>query len=137
MIGVRWQILRRIADARRRRKKYRYGPLPGNWSLYRLVEQSGYLLTAPDATRKTVALEECVSKDPGSPDHILIEKGICETQNYERVRAAGFVFAAQEPDTQPLYRCYSDAEKSHFASNRDDCAQMGRREALLGYVLKD
>jgi hypothetical protein len=112
-------------------------PLPGNWSIYRLVEQSGYLTTAPDATRKTVALEECISKRPGPPDHILIEKGVCETQDYERVRAAGFAFANQEPDTQPLYRCYSDTEKSHFASSRDDCGQMGRREALLGYVLKD
>jgi hypothetical protein len=112
-------------------------PLPGNWSTYRLVEQSGYLMTAADATRKTVALEECVSKAPGSADHILIEKGVCEAQNYERMRAAGFVFANQEPNTQPLYRCYSDAEKSHFASNREDCHEMGRREALLGYVLKD
>jgi hypothetical protein len=58
-------------------------------------------------------------------------------QNYERVRAAGFAFANPEPDTQPLYRCYSEAEKSHFVSNREDCQQMGRREALLGYVLKD
>jgi hypothetical protein len=89
-------------------------------------------MTAPDATRKTVALEECVSKRPGPPDHILIEKGVCETQDYERVRAAGFAFADHEPNTQPLYRCYSDAEKSHFASNRDDCGRMGRREACLG-----
>ena len=111
-------------------------PLPGNWSTYRLVEQSGYLMTAPDATRKTVALEECVSKSPGHPDHILIEKGVCETQDYERVRAAGFVFANQEPGTQPLYRCYSDVEKSHFAANRDDCNGTGRRETLLGYDLK-
>ncbi len=62
---------------------------------------------------------------------------MCETQDYERVRAAGFVFADHEPNTQPLYRCYTDAEKTHFASNREDCGQMGRREALLGYVLKD
>jgi hypothetical protein len=62
---------------------------------------------------------------------------VCETQDYERVRAAGFAFASPEPDTQPHYRCSSDAEKSHFASNREDCGQMGRREALLGYVLKD
>jgi hypothetical protein len=84
-----------------------------------------------------VALEECVSKAPGAADHILIEKGVCETQNYERLRAAGFAFTSQEPNTQPLYRCYSDPEKSHFASNREDCHEMGRREALLGYVLKD
>jgi hypothetical protein len=94
-------------------------------------------MTAADAARKAVALEECVSKSPGSADHILIEKGACVQQGYERLRAAGFAFASQEPNTQPLYRCYTDAEKSHFASNREDCQQMGRREALLGYVLKD
>ena len=94
-------------------------------------------MTTADAARKTVALEECVSKSPGPADHILIEKGVCETHNYERVRAAGFAFANQESNTQPLYRCYSEAEKAHFASNREDCHQMGRREALLGYTLKD
>ena len=97
----------------------------------------GIRVTAGDATRKTVALEECVSKWPGHPDHILIEKDVCEKPDYERLRAAGFAFASQEPNTEPLYRCYSDAEKSHFASNKEDCGQMGRREALLGYVLKD
>jgi hypothetical protein len=25
----------------------------------------------------------------------------------------------------PLYRCYSDAEHYHFASNREDCENMG------------
>jgi hypothetical protein len=74
-------------------------------------------MTTADAARKTVALEECVSKSPGPADHILIEKGVCETHNYERVRAAGFAFANQESNTQPLYRCYSEAEKAHFASN--------------------
>lgn len=62
-------------------------------------------MTTADAARKTVALEECVSKSPGPADHILIEKGVCETHNYERVRAAGFAFANQESNTQPLYRC--------------------------------
>jgi hypothetical protein len=36
-----------------------------------------------------------------------------------------------------LYRCYSDAEHSHFAANNEDCNHMGRKEALLGYDLKE
>jgi hypothetical protein len=40
------------------------------------------------------------------------------------------------PSAQPLYRGYSDTEKSHFAANRDDCNGMGKREAFLGYGLK-
>jgi hypothetical protein len=111
-------------------------PVPGNYTAYKLVAQLGYMMTVPDPKLASVELEECISKWPGHPDHILIQKGICETQGYRRLRSAGFVYAAAEPNTQPLYRCYSDAEKSHFAANRDDCNSMGRRETLLGYDLK-
>jgi hypothetical protein len=70
------------------------------------------------------------------PDHILIQKSVCETHGYMRLRSAGFVYSAAQPNTQPLYRCYSDSEKSHFPANGDDCNSMGKREALLGYDLK-
>jgi hypothetical protein len=111
-------------------------PIPGNYSAYRLVAQLGYMMTAPDPAKPTVELEECISKWPGSPDHILIQKGVCEKNGYQRLRSAGFVYAAAQPNTQPLYRCYSDSEKSHFAADSDDCNNMGKREALLGYDLK-
>ncbi len=111
-------------------------PVPGNYAAYRLVAQLGYTMTAPDSEEASIELEECVSAWPGHPDHILIEKGVCETQGYRRLRSAGFVFAGAQPNTQPLYRCYSDTEKSHFAANRDDCNGMGKREALLGYDLR-
>jgi hypothetical protein len=112
-------------------------PVPGNYAAYKLVAQLGYVMTAPpDSTEKSVEREECLSQWPGHPDHILIQKGVCETQGYNRLRSAGFVFAAPQPNTQPLYRCYSGSEKSHFAANRDDCNSMGEREALLGYDLK-
>jgi hypothetical protein len=110
-------------------------PVPGNYSQYKLVGELGYLMTAPDPTLHTVELEECVSQWPGHPDHILIEKGVCETHGYQRLRSAGYVFSSPQSDTQPLYRCYSDAEKSHFAANREDCGNSGKREALLGYIL--
>ena len=111
-------------------------PVPGNYAAYKLVAQLGYTMTAPDPKRASIELEECVSQWPGHPDRILIQKGVCETQGYRRLRSAGFVFSAAQPNTQPLYRCYSDTEKSHFAANRDDCNGMGKREALLGYDLK-
>ena len=111
-------------------------PVPGNYAAYKLVAQLGYTMTAPDSKEASVELEECVSQWPGHPDHILIQKGVCETQGYRRLRSAGFIFKAAEPNAQPLYRCYSDSEKSHFAANRDDCNSMGKREALLGYDLK-
>jgi len=111
-------------------------PVPGNYAAYKLVAQLGYTMTTPDSREPSIELEECVSQWPGHADHILIQKGICETQGYRRLRSAGFIFSAVEPNTQPLYRCYSDSEKSHFAANRDDCNRMGKREALLGYDLK-
>jgi hypothetical protein len=111
-------------------------PVPGNYTEYRLVVQLGYMMTAPDAREASVELEECISKWPGHPDRILIQKGVCETQDYQRLRSAGFVYSAAHPNTQPLYRCYSDTEKSHFAANTEDCNGMGKREALLGYDLK-
>jgi Ricin-type beta-trefoil lectin domain len=46
------------------------------------------------------------------------------------------VFSTPQPGTQPLYSCYSEAEKSHFAANSEDCDHAGKRETLLGYVLK-
>jgi hypothetical protein len=112
-------------------------PVLGNWSAYKVIAQLGYMMTAPDPGQASVELEECVSQWPGHPDRILIQKGVCETHGYRRLRSAGFIFSAAQPNTQPLYRCYSDAEKSHFAANRDDCNGMGKREALLGYDLKE
>ena len=111
-------------------------PVPGNWAAYKFISQLGYMMTAPDAKAASIELEECVSQWPGHPDHILIQKGVCETQGYKRLRSAGFIFSAAQPNTQALYRCYSDTEKSHFAANREDCNGMGKREALLGYDLK-
>jgi len=112
-------------------------PVPGNYSSYRLVAQLGYVMTAPDPSKPTVELEECISKWPGHPDRILIQKGVCETQDYQRLRSAGFIYSSAQPNTQPLYRCYSEAEHSHFAANGEDCNDMGKREALLGYDLKE
>jgi hypothetical protein len=108
-----------------------------HWAAYGMVAQLGYMMTAPpDSKEASTELEECVSQGSGHPDHILLQQGVCETQGYKRLRSAGFVFSAAQPNTQPLYRCYSETEKSHFAANTEDCNGMGKREALLGYDLK-
>jgi len=109
--------------------------VPDDHGAYTLEAQSGFLMTAVDPANPSVALEDCVSQWPGHPDHILIQKGVCESHGYQRLRTAGWVYQHQEPDTQPLYRCYSEAEHSHFASNRSDCDGRGTKETLLGYDL--
>jgi hypothetical protein len=112
-------------------------PVSGNYASYKLVAQLGYLMTAPDPAAPTVELEECVSQWPGHPDHILLATGTCESQHYTRLRNAGYVYKAAQPTAQPLYRCYSEADKSHFAANTEACNNQGKSEALLGYDLKD
>ncbi len=86
--------------------------------------------------------------DEGITHHILnsrtlakipffhIQKGVCKKNDYQRLRSAGFVYSTGQPNTQPLYRCYAEAEHSHFAPNREGCNNMSKREALLGYDLK-
>lgn len=56
--------------------------------------------------------------------------------DYQRLRSAGFVCNAVQPNTQPLYRCNSESEHSHSAPNDENCKHMDNREALLGYDLK-
>jgi hypothetical protein len=131
------EMLTHWYDAARHDHWATIAPVPRNYSAYRLVAQLGYMMTAPDPAKPTVELEECISKWPGPPDRILIQKDVCEKNDYQRLRSAGFVYTAAQPNTQPLYRCYSDAEHSHFASNDETCNNMGKRETLLGYDLKD
>jgi hypothetical protein len=107
---------------------------------YEVEAKLGYLLTAPDEKLPSVELEECLSK-PGEPlVHVLMQETpqgyVCENHNYTRSRSSGFVFTSARPGTQPLYSCYSEAEKSRFAANSEDCEHAGNKEALLGYVLE-
>jgi hypothetical protein len=109
--------------------------VPGNDSAYKLEARSGFLLTAAPAGQPSTEVEDCVSERPGHPDHLLAQKGFCEAHSYQRLRTAGWVYAQQQANTQPLYQCYTDSEASHFASNRPDCEGKGRMEILLGYDL--
>jgi hypothetical protein len=114
---------------------------PVNGSDYKLEAKSGYLMTAADPKQPTIELEDCLSQ-PGQPlVHILMQKTpqghVCESHGYQLSRTAGFVYTAPQPGTQPLYSCYSEAEKSYFAANSQDCDRLGKQEALLGYDLKE
>lgn len=111
-------------------------PVPGNYSDYQLEKISGYLLSSPDPSHAIVELEDCVTHWPGHPDHMLSEKGFCESRSYERLRTAGWIYAQPQPDTIPLYRCYNSIEHSHFASNDPHCEKLGESEKLLGFALQ-
>jgi hypothetical protein len=112
-------------------------PVPGNYSAYKLEGKSGYLMTAADAAKPSVQLEDCVSEWPGHPDHLLEEKGACDSGHYRRLRTAGWVYSKPQEHTVPLYRCYNAQEHAHFASNEADCEKLGTMERLLGYALRE
>jgi hypothetical protein len=108
----------------------------GNFTDYKLEAHSGYLMTVADAKRPSVELEDCVSQQGPHLDHVLMPRDACEGHGYKRQRTVGWVFSMPQPGAQPLYLCYSEAEKSHFAANSEDCDHAGKLEALLGYDLK-
>jgi hypothetical protein len=98
-------------------------------------------MTAADPKQPTTEIEDCLSQ-PGQPVvHILIPKTakghVCESHGYQLSRTAGFVYRTPQPGTQPLYSCYFESEKSHFAANNSDCDHLGKQEDLLGYDLKE
>lgn len=131
-VGV---LLARWRNAALRDRWSTTAPVPGNDAGYKLEATSGYLMTAAPSGHSSEELEDCVSDRPGHPDHLLAKKDFCEAHAYRRLRTAGWVFGAREPDTQPLYQCYADTEHSHFAANRPDCDGLGQMETLLGYAL--
>ena len=56
--------------------------ITGNYSVYKLEQETGYLLTVADATKPSIELEDCVSMRLGHPDHLLAEKGFCAAHAY-------------------------------------------------------
>jgi len=109
--------------------------VPGNYSTYKLEAKTGYLMTAAPAGKASVELEDCLSTRSGHSDHLIAEKGFCAAHDYQRLRTAGWVYSQPQAQTVPLYRCYSEKEHSHFASNQSDCENVGTLEHLLGYAL--
>ena len=118
-------------DERRRTSS---GVVLGGYTRERLL---GYLLTEADERAATVKLEECVSTWAGHSDYLLTGHGKCAGEGYTRLRTAGWVYTAQQPNTLPLYRCYAAATQYHFASTNPQCDGIGTMEWLLGYLLRD
>jgi hypothetical protein len=130
-IGV---MLARWRNAAQRERWSTIAPVPASGG-YTIESYSGYLMTMADPAEASIELEDCVKLQSGRTDHLLTRKGECDAQGYQRLRSAGFIYARQQRDTQPLYQCYAEPDHSHFASNRSDCEGQGKNERLLGYDL--
>jgi hypothetical protein len=111
------------------------GPLTDDRLPYTRDATVAYVLTrAPDGAA-AVKIEECSSSRSGQLDHMLSEDGTCEAGGYTRERTAGWLFAASQPGTVPVYRCTDGARRVHFASNAADCEGLGAVDVLLGHGL--
>ncbi len=110
-------------------------PVPGNYVGYAYDQLLGYLMTKPHPTLATNKLEDCSSMWTGHLDHMLSFNGSCAIAGYTRLRTAGWVYAAQQAGTVPLYRCWNATDQHHFVSKLSNCEGMGTMEWLLGYAL--
>ena len=110
-------------------------PVPGDYNAYYLDARLGYLMTTADSARPSIQLEEYVKIQSGRPDHLLTQKDAEESRGYQHLRTAGWAYAQQEQDTQPLYECYSETEHTHFVSNNPNGDGKGKMVRLLGYPL--
>ena len=108
--------------------------VPGNYTTYKLEAKTGYLMSAAPSATPSIELEDCLSMKAGHPDHLIAEKGFCAAHDYRRLRTAGWVYSAPQSGTNAVFRCYSEKEHSHFASNQPDCEKLGTMERLLGYA---
>jgi hypothetical protein len=109
---------------------------PTNGAVCKLEAKSGYLMTVAHAGIPSVQLEDCVSQWPGHPDHMLEEKRYCDAGRYQRLRTAGWIYSKPQEQAIPFYRCYNAEDKSHLASNEQDCERFGKMERLLGYTVR-
>jgi hypothetical protein len=105
-------------------------PLTGAWAEYRQDHVVAYMLTkAPDGLA-SFRFAECDPTGPSAP--MIADEASCGPQSEETKRTAGWLFAEQQPDTVPVYRCRSGAG-SPFVSSSEDCEALGSKEFLLGY----
>lgn len=108
------------------------GPLTGEWLGFGRDAVVAYMLTrAPDGV-ETVKLAECSGSVAGRKDQMLAEDGRCDA-GYVRERTAGWLYAAEQPGTVPVYRCAAREATVRFASSAPDCEGLGVVDALLGY----
>ncbi len=94
-----------------------------------------YMLTRAPETFASVKYAECSSDQNGHADSFLAEDGRCVADGCTRERTAGWLFAAEQPGSVPVYLCQNEATQTHFASSAPDCEGLGDVEFLLGYGL--
>lgn len=111
------------------------GPLTGERLGYEPDGLVAYMLTRAPEGAASIKIAECSSNASGQPDQLLAEDGDCETRLYVRERTAGWLYADEQPDTVPVYRCTDEQAQTHFASNAPDCEGLGTMESRLGYGL--
>lgn len=113
-------------------------PVPGNYSTFSYIGSLGYVMTSPltgSSAPATVELEECTSNWTGNTDHLIDWDGYCVPGGYRRLRTIGWIYKQEQPNTKPLYKCWSPTYyRSHFVSNQSDCEGKGSMEILLGYT---
>ena len=109
------------------------GPLTGDRLAYRRDTVVAYMLTrAPDGIA-SIKFAECSNDRPGHLDQMLAEDETCAAGGYTRERTAGWLYAAEQPGSVPVYRCVNTEAQTHFASSAPDCEGLGTLEFLLGY----
>jgi len=110
------------------------GPLTGDRQAYQQDTVVAHMLTRPPEGVASIKFAECASNGPGHLDQVLVEDGYC-SEGYVRERSAGWLYAAEQPGTVPVYRCYAVTAQTHFASSAADCEGLGDMDFLLGYGL--
>lgn len=111
------------------------GPLTGDRLAYRRDTVVANMLTrAPDGVEST-KIAECSAIRSGQADQVLAVHGSCAQDGYAQERTAGWLFAAEQPGTIPVYRCVAARTATHFASSAADCEGLGTMEFVLGYGL--
>ena len=109
------------------------GPTLSPGRSYSFDRSLGYVMTAPPQHSEGVKLDECFSEPSGQG--FLAPAGRCAAEGSARRRPGGYVFASQQSGTVALYSCRT-RDNARFMSNRSDCEEKGRRESLLGFVLR-
>jgi hypothetical protein len=94
----------------------------------------GYVLTEAPGDRASVRIMECRSTS-GPSDLLLAREGDCGSTKHKRVRTSGWLLAAAQDGTLPVYSCFNARARYHFASNDAKCDGFGKQEQLLGYAL--
>lgn len=111
------------------------GPLTGDRQAYKRDAVVAHMLTRPPETVASIKFAECSRMVAGRLDHLLADEGSCAPSGYQRERTSGWLYAAEQADSVPVYRCMDANTGSHFVSIAADCDGLGRKEFLLGYGL--